>query len=549
MDYWEDSWGSLVRSIHMKTWLLALLATSVFAPVVSAGEPGTTACFDGTPALPIEPSRSIDGQGTFAMWPTNFQPAESIGQPLPATRDSTAYTGFEVPPGEANGLEFFNDLDIVATDSSAHLFLSYNAGFQIWDIQGALARTPVRLSQRDGWLGDFHEFDIPAHQYFKIWDIAAIDPPDEPGATFVVLPGETAVGLTVWDATNKSNPIQLYQDTGKVGVQVSVTNIGGRSYAFYASNRGVDVYDMSRAREVGPCFESTSSAGSLCGGDADPVWRGRLEPWPWGRAAYLDVMSAEIDGEMRHFVAVSDEFLFEDLGAEIREILDVTQLPPASVSVVEGLNTLNAGLDLFTIPERAYHRDRYYLGAIDAGSLVIYDLTACLAPASVPGQACAFSAGNRRYRQPLGNLPSFAYLQFSTSIGRPFLYQGFHSLCSAPPTTGENNIEHLLDLEGLASGGPIVDIRGETYNDPNHAGPQRRIDYWSSYYDQSTDGLSAFAPHGGQFHGRFFYRSAQTVFDIHRWTGPPPPSDDVFADGFESGGTSAWDETFPSPTR
>ncbi|MEM7585187.1 MAG: hypothetical protein AAF560_17490 [Acidobacteriota bacterium] len=519
--------------------------TLALAPVALAGEPGTTACFDGTPAIPIEPSREVDGQGTFALWPTHFQPAAPIGQPLPASRDSTGYTGFEVPPGEANGLEFFYDLDIVATDDSAHLFLSYNAGFQVWDISGVAARNPTLLAQRDGFEGDFHQFDVPAHHYFKIWDIAAIDPVGAPGATLVVLPGESAVGLTIWDATDKSNPTQLYQDTGRVGVQVAAANIADRSYAFYASNRGVEVYDLSRAREIGPCFENTATATSLCGGSGNPVWRGRLEPWPWGRTAYLDVMTAWIAGEARHFVATSDEFPFNDLGAEIRRIVDITQLPPTSAVALEGLDTINAGLDLFTIPERAFVRDRYYLGVIDAGTLAIYEVTECLAPGRIAGQSCAFSAANRRYQQPLGNLPSFSYLQFSTSLGRPFLYQGFHALCSLPPAVGEPNIEHLLDLEGLASGGPIVDLRGELYEDPNHNAPRRRIDYWSGYYDQATDGLSAFAPHGGRFHGRFFYRGAQSVFDVHRWAGPPPPSAEVFADGFESGNTSAWGEVTP----
>ena len=520
-------------------WLV-LCAGLVAATSGVADEPGTIACFDGSPAQPIEQFRTVAGQGTFEMWPESFQPAEPIGSALPANRDSTQYNGFQVPPGEANGLEFFYDLDIVATESSAYLFMSYNAGFQIWNIGGAFAASPQLVSQRDGWLGDFQQFDAPFHYYFKIWDIAAIDPPGAPGDTLVALPGDQAVGFSIWDATNKSNPFQLYQDTGRIGFQVTVANIEGRSYAFYASNHGVDVYDMSRSREIGPCFETTSSPGSLCGGTDNPVWRGRLEPWPWGRAAYLDVMAAQIAGETRHFLAVSDEYLFAGLGAEIREITAITQLPPASTSVLEGLSDHNAGLDLFTVPIRASGLERYYLGTIDSGILEIYDLTACLAPASVPGQACAFSADNHRYSQPLGSLPSYAYLQFSESQGRPFLYQGFHSLCSLPPAVGEHDIEHLLDLEGLAGGGPIVEISGESYNDPNHLGPQRRISYWSSYYDQATDGSSAFAPHGGRFHGAYFYRGAQTLFDVHRWTGPPIDPSLIFADGFESGTTSAW---------
>ncbi len=537
--------------VRAAAWCLGgLLASSP-----ASGNTANVSCQTGNPARPVERFRTVPGQGTFDLWPASLQPADPIDQPLARERDSTLYNGHQRPgpdsrdvdrDGYLDHLEFYWALDIVEDPTGTYLYMAYNSGFQVWDLSGPFAAAPRLLSQRDGWRGDFHRFEPPLTEYyFKIWDIAAIDPPGAPGETFVALPGQPSVGPTIWDVSRKSEPVQLYQDLGKISLQVAAANVGGRSYALHATTSGIEVYDMTRAREVGPCFENTATAVNRCGGNADPVWRGRLGPWPWGRAQFVDVLEVEVAGRTRHFVAVSDEFIFKPLGVEIREITEAGGLPPASVAVVDGLSPLTSGVDLFTIPGRTGGRDRHYLAAVNRSALEIYDVTACLAPASAPGDRCALDAAHRVYGEPLGYLPSSAYLQFSESHGRPFLYQGFHSLCSRPPKVGEGNIEHLLDLSGLATGGPVVDVRGEAYLDPSHASPRRRIDYWSSYYDQSTGGFSTFAPHEGRFHGAYFYRAAQTVFDVHRWIEPEPPppappSGTIFADGFESGGVAAW---------
>ena len=128
-------------------------------------------------------------------------------------------------------LEFFYDLDIVSSSKGDLLFASYNSGFQVWDITGVLATSPQQLARRDGWTGDFHTFaDRPTEFYFKIWDIAAIDPVGTED-TLVVLPGTGEPGLTIWDASTPTDPWQLYQDDGKLGKQVVAANIGNRSYA------------------------------------------------------------------------------------------------------------------------------------------------------------------------------------------------------------------------------------------------------------------------------------------------------------------------------
>ncbi len=485
--------------------IAVILGICLLSPAIAlGGGTGTTACLDGSPTIPLEQFRTISGQGTFEMWPPNFKPADPIGQALPANRDSATFNGFQ-RPGRAGGLELFYESDIVGNN----LFIAYNAGFQIWNIGGAFASAPQFLSSRDGWANEFHEFEETQTEfYFLIWDIAAINPPTNSQTLVAVAADSASVGLTIWDAASKTNPSQLYQDTSKTGIQVVAANIGGRSYAFLGGSNGVHVYDMTRAREIGPCFESTAGAANLCGGNTNPVWRGRMEPWPWMRARYLDVLSTTIGGQPRHFLAVSDSF-GTPLEVELREITNAASLPPASVAIRDGLDTRSSGVDLFQI------NDSYYLGVTDLNDVAIYDVTNCLASTT----GCNLS--NPRVSFPTG-ISDFSYVQFSESNGRPFLHKGFHNLCSRPPTSSEPYMEYLLDLNELDSGGTVVNVIGDEYFDPNHSGPQRRINYWTASYDQSTGGFSSYAPHGGRFNGRYFYRGNQTSFDVHEFTGDIP---------------------------
>lgn len=501
--------GRRKQSVHHLVGL-SLVVTLGSGSTAKAGN-NTIGCQTGTPGIPVEQFRSVPGQGTIDLWHPNLQPADPLGQPLPESRDSTAYTSSPSQLPGANGLELFYDLDILEDTDSVYLYMAFNSGFQVWDVTGPLAASPQLRSTRNGWNGDFNTFSPPQTEYyFTIFDLDAIDPPDAPGETLLAVAGEGPVGPTIWDVTNKSGPVQLYQDTGKISVQVSAANMGDRSYAFFAANNGVNVYDMTRAREVGPCFETTSTATDLCGGNADPVWRGRLEPWPWGVVNYVDALRTVIDGQERLVVVASDGFPSHALGVEIREVTDPAALPPSNSLLIGGLHTLSFGVDLFE------YSGSHYLAAVSNTDLEIHDVSGCLT--GIVG--CTLSNPRFDVRTSLPNNPeAAAYVHYSESHGRPFLYKSFHTLCSGPTTVAEGDPEMLLELSGLATGDPIVDIRGERYLDPAHPAP-RRIDYWSSYYDKSTGGYSTFSPHGGKFHGDYFYRGAQTLFDVHVWSDP-----------------------------
>ena len=473
---------------------------------------GTNSCQDGSPAMPVPQFRTITGQGTFELWPDNFQPADLECLALPGLRDSTPYNGFQ-QPGASNGLEFFHSLDIQQSGSSTFVYVAYNAGWQIWDATNNFASNPTRRSFRDGWQGSWQAFaDSGEEFYFKVYGIDAIDPPGAPGQTLVAIHGLEDVGFTIWDATDKDEPSQLYQDLGKTGFQTVAATINGRIYAFATSSTGVQVYDMTRSREIGPCFENTSSAGNLCGGNGNPVWRGTLSPWPWLQARYLSL----VEVNSRFFLAVSDGSPANPLGVTIIEVTD-----PSTASANEllsGLNTFAQGVALFD-----YSGDQY-LGVVNFNQLEIYDLNSCL----TTGSGCNF--GNRKYQQQT-IIAEQVYLTYSEANGKPFLYQGFQSLCSQVPNTF--NTEYLLDVSGLATGAGVVDVirdpvtGGEWYNDPGNG---MRIDYWSSYYDQATYGFSTFSPMIGKFHGEYFYRAAQTLFDIHQLQGVAAPQPTITVD-------------------
>ncbi len=226
-----------------------LFLICLLVPGVAKGEQNTIGCQTGTPGMPVEQFRTLAGQGTFDLWPPSLRPAEPIGQPIPASRDSTQFTSASDQLPGAGGLEFFYDLDILEDGSSVYLYMAFNSGFQILDITGANATSPSLRSVRNGWFGDFHAFeDPPTEFYFAVWDIDAIDPTGQPGETLVALAAEGPVGPTIWDAANKNGPTQLYQDTGKIAIQVSAANIGG-----------ADLW-LFRSQQWGPCLRYDESS-------------------------------------------------------------------------------------------------------------------------------------------------------------------------------------------------------------------------------------------------------------------------------------------------
>lgn len=445
-------------------------------------------CLDNSPAFPVPEFRN-----GIRLWPENFRPAQP-GVQLPANRDSTGYSGRQLP-GASSGLEFFSALEI----DGGTLYTAYNSGFHVWNITGPFAEDPQRLSFRDGWLGHFLKFqDLPTELYFLIWDLDVIDPPGGGNDDLVVLAGEKPAGLSIWDVSDKTKPIILYQDWGRSGRQVRVAQVNGRSYAFFAtflptSNQaGLHVYDLTRAREnylqTGQgCLEDSPNA-IQCPG----VHKGKIGNWPIVR--YVDV----IEKNGKSYVAFSDAGFNTDPAVEIRELQNLSF--PSSGTAFRGadLQPTAKGIALFE------HGGRYYMGVKAAQNHAIYDITHCL-----DSGGCN-NFGAPVWTRQVGEF-GFEYVNFSKSGSTPYLHFGTHTSFCEQGTQKE----WLYDLSELGSSNPnitTVTASGLSYSDLFHG---LDVDYWGSYYDGNTGGFSMVMPHMGKFRGPYFYRAAWTIFDVH----------------------------------
>ena len=489
------------------------------------------------------------GPGGSMLFPRDLQgnlllrPTDLSGNLFPSLRDSTGYTGFQLP-GAGTGLELFIAVDVELSGPTPYLYAGYNAGFQIWDLADpTLPNNAAMLSYQDGWEGDFQVFQgTPTEFPFVNWDLDALDAANH--RAVVALASATPVGFSLWDVEDKTNPFQIYQDHGRFGESVALANINNNVYAFFpqTTSAGVQVYDVTRALEVaqtsGQCLDETNTPGPLCGGASNPVFLGSLTPFTSTRAFHVDVLHRQADD--LHYLAISDANLFNSLGVEIRRIND-----PADPSNTDGdgldnpvvasfLGPFVAGVDLFE------DSGRTYLAAIQIDGpntyADIYDLDACLS--GTPG-ACG--APPRVYRRRIHDAFEHSYVSSLELNGTQMLYVGLHSLCSVPEVVGEAKNEYLINLTGLPNQVPQDGselIVGDSYSETVGAN-MRNIDYWTAYYDGVSPGLSAFSPVRAVANGNYLYRAGWSIVDAHEWLGEAPTGQ-IFSDGFESGSTGAW---------
>ena len=469
-----------------------------------------------------------------------LQPADPAGLALPSSRDSTGFIGQQIP-SVANGLELFTAVDIEVSGSTPYLYVAYTVGFQIWDLsEPTLPNNGALLGQRDGFRDDFHSFEPPGeNSYLKIFDIDALDTPNHDAV--VAVPAIEPVGLSLWDVEDKNNPVQIYQDIGKPAESVALGLIEGTIYAFLATTAGtgIDVYNVTRAQALGTCFEDTSSEDSICD-PFDPVHLGALaRPVAVNRTLHVDLMQRSSDGQ--HYLAYSDGYLFNTLGVEVRRIDD-----PGDPGNLDGDGLNNpilisilgprvSGVELFE------HANNSYLAAVhDEGSgtyVDVYDINACL-----DGSTAACSSPPRLYRREiLGPTVQRPLVSAFHLDANPMLYVGSRVLCSIPAPVGQAKREALINLRALP-GAVRQDgtelVVGESYTETVDA-TTFEIDYWTSYYDGVTAGLSAFSATRATAHDGHLYRAAGSILDVHGWSGSLV-NEAIFASGFESGDLSAW---------
>ena len=417
-------------------------------------------------------------------------------------RDSTDYTGNNLP-GSGNPLYLSVDVE------NGWVFTSYATGVRAWDTS-ATPEKPAATSMLDirsslcnssnNW--PVTPFCTELKHFF--WDIDAPAGNDQAFA----MSGITPVGLSIIDSTSKTAMKVNYQDTGKgstpAGSQVYAATLGGRDYAFYATNQGstgIFLYDMTSAKLLTKCAENTNTEAGKCPG----VFKGRIGSG--ASAIYIDGVGTA--SGKHYIVASSQAFSAAEKGIEIWNVTN--PLVPSNVHSSGGrflTSQFTSGVAMWE------QGGQQYLATHVEGGAQIYNLTSCLA------SGCT-SLGNPIWTgswSTYGRAPQGAdrlYVTFSRSGSKPMLYFGSNDQCN-----GGRQREFLFDASNASSPVEItpdgtIDIAGKT------------IDYWGWYYagNNPATGFSRVMPMVAKFSGNVLYRTAQTVFDTHVWgnSTPVPP--------------------------
>ena len=430
------------------------------------------ACTTCTPGIPVP--QTLWGQ---------LQPVDSPASPLPSQRDSTLYTG-QVGQFPDSHLPLFTSLDIEGN----YAFVSYTAGFEIWNITNP--NSISRSSLVDGWRGDFLGWPGYTESRWLIWDVAA----PAGNTNLIAVAGYT--GLSVWDVTNKSQPKIAYQDgmNGqtmiKLGQSVWSANIGGRNYAFFGvplNAPGLYIYDMTQALTFlpGGCLEDTTQAISCPG-----VYKGKL-----GTDGAFWVDGIQTAGG-RTFVAYGTGLASGDV-----QIWDVTT-PTAPQLVVRFLSGSRPDGAAF------WHdsgRNKDYLGVRTTTQGQIYDVTTCL-----DGNGCTAGQIQQTWATNLAAPIATDFVTFSRGGSTPYLYFGTDDKHSAGLQR-----EFVYDVSDPS--GPVEISPHTTHNVGGNV-----VDYWGYYYEGNASGFNQVMPRVAMFKDNYLYRAAWTIFDVHQLVNVQP---------------------------
>jgi hypothetical protein len=459
---------------------IATAAAPIEAP--TAGE--LPDCGVRSPAFPVP-----EFVGSTRLWPTNgFRPARP-GQQLPASRDSTQYIS-QSYPSALNGHELFWALDIVGD----RVFVMYNVGISVWDISGANAENPLKITHKDGIAGQWFVPQLTGEPDGFVNDIAAIQDPANPDRIHVALAADAAegsVGTTLWYFDRSSGTLtQTFQQTELGSEEVELVDSGGRVYAIFAATRGTFVLDVSAASSLPQgCLDGACPAG---------INLGQVGGSPGGAARSRHIGLIKRDGKVYVMTTNGEVTPF----APPVEIWELDPAVPAAAA-----RRFDARLIDSNAPVLFLKDGLYYAAMVQDRRIKIFNVTSCL-----DSDGCT-TLGSPLFQDQLRPNLWIDYLTYSVSEGTPFLYYGMEALLQYGPA-----IERLYDLSNLGGSNQISEITatGQTYTDPcNGLGP---IGYWASYYEFNDLGYRNFNPRKGKFAGRYFYRVTHATFDVHERT-------------------------------
>jgi hypothetical protein len=406
-------------------------------------------------------------------------------QPSGVLVNSTSWTGSQRPSLTYN---ISTTVDI----ENNWLFVSNYDGFSIWDAS-ANPTNPTKVVHKGGFEGQIPGWN-PTGEFTQV--VFGVDAPEGIDTIMALAAMPNTLGFTIWDTTNKTNPIELYRDTARASYQVYAARIGGRDYAFVADflgTTGLHRYDMTAARSFTGCAQTSPSA---CPG----VYMGVIG----GTQQVKYVTGLAVGG--RQFVVTSGG---DTTGTGIR-IYDVTNAtaPVEIVRDFQGYATYHSTHGIAMWTQDGHH----YLAARHDNTAKIFDVTTCLTT------GCANLQSLMIWSEALRPIPDAQYWMsatFSRSGTTPFVFFGHHDVCVTGEAPGHK--EMLYDVTNPAQ--PREVTPPQTIQDLGET-----VDYWSWFYSDTVRGFAHFAPRVAKFNGAYLYRAAATIFDVHKYN-PSPAAD------------------------
>jgi PKD repeat protein len=399
-------------------------------------------------------------------WSSSLQPAETS---IPPSRDVTAFNEYT---GQYSQNPYFQAIDI----ENGWAFTAMDYGVKVWDIRSS----PVPSSPTSYFsLGQFLNGGDPNENKTPIQDVSLPAGNDSIG----VVVGQGKIGTSIIDFSNKSMPSPLYQSYNVEATAAYAASIGGTNYAFVASSQqpgALLVYNMDAARRSPGCSEATP--GASCPG------------------VYLGTIGSRAP----NYVAGVDNYLVASTGASVGlDLWDVT-------------NPAGATLKTTALTDRAVYGVAMWKDTNGTDYLGAFTGPGFPNP-SLPFQLQIFSVAG-------GNLTPVSsavvdvtvattqayFLTFSRGGANSFLYVGSDQVCGVATTQRE----WLFDVSNPAAPHDIT---------PAAVGG---AGYWGWYYRANGTGFNFIMPRKGKFNGQYFYRTAQSLFDVHKHVGQAIPSAD-----------------------
>jgi PKD repeat protein len=425
---------------------------------------GWIAC--GTPATPV-PSNGGVNWGSSSQ----LQPAESS---IPIGRDVTLFNEFT---GAYQSNPYYFGVDI----QNGWAFTVTTWGVKVWDV--STSPVPSTPTGTFGY-GQFLNGGDPNENKTPVQDISL--PPGND--TIGIVAAQGRIGATIIDFTSKSQPRAIYQNFDVEATAAYAATIGGTNYGFIASATqpgGLLVYNLDAARRNAGCAAEDGTSHTTCPG----------------------VYVGQVGTRAPSYVAGVDHFVVASSGASVGyDLWDVAN-PGSPTLKLSGFQDRSVyGVAMWKIGAS------YYLGAFTGPNFANPSLPFQLNILDVSCAATSCAAGPVLKSQTTLNVTTATtqsyFVTFSFSGTTPYLYIGSDQVCGV--TTPQR--EWLMNV---ANPSAPQDITPATTTGGG---------YWGWYYRANSTGFNYVMPRKGKFNGTYFYRAAQSLFDVHKQQGQSIPT-------------------------